>query len=329
MSTIQGKHVGPIGLGLLNLTNPAKNLSREQAFAVLKQGLDSGATFWDGGENYGTPDANSLHLLRDYFAKYPNDSESVVLCIKGGLRPDRTSNGTPEGVRRTVDNCLKILAGHKKLDLYQCARVDRETPIEDTINTLAELVKEGKIGGISLSEVSANTIRRAVKVHQISAVQVEVSLWEDHVLKDGIADVCAEFGIPIIAYSPIGRGFLSGQLKSVDDLPKDDFRHILPRFYPENFGKNMELVEKVKIIAEKNAITTAQLAINWVRQLSQRPNSPVFIPIPGASSSDRVKENSQAIDLAQEDLAEISALVDGFETSGERYPEPWQSQLNG
>lgn len=228
-----------------------------------------------------------------------------------------------------MDNCLKILAGHKKLDLYQCARVDPDTPIEETVNALAELVKESKISGISLSEVSANTIRRAVKVHKISAVEVEVSLWEDHVLKDGIADVCAEFGIPIIAYSPIGRGFLSGQLKSVDDLPKDDFRHILPRFHPENFGKNIELVEKVQVIAEKNAITTAQLAINWVRQLSQRAGSPIFIPIPGASSGDRVKENSQVIDMTQEDLAEIDQLVDTFEASGERYPQPWQSLLNG
>lgn len=253
----------------------------------------------------------------------------MILSIKGGLRPDRTSDGTPEGVRRTVDNCLKILDGHKKLDLYQCARVDRETPIEDTINTLAELVKEGKIGGISLSEVSANTIRRAVKIHKISTVEVEVSLWEDHVLKDGIAEACAEFGIPIIAYSPIGRGFLSGEFKTVEDLPKDDFRRFFPRFHPENFGKNIELVEKVQTIAEKNGITNAQLAINWVRQLSQRSGSPVFIPIPGASSRDRVKENSQVIDLAQEDLAAIDQLVESFETSGDRYPEPWQSQLNG
>lgn len=228
-----------------------------------------------------------------------------------------------------MDNCLKILAGHKKLDLYQCSRVDPETPIEDTVNALAELVKEGKIGGISLSEVSANTIRRAVKVHKISAVEVEVSLWEDHVLKDGIADACAEFAIPIIAYSPIGRGFLSGQFKSVDDLPKDDFRHMHPRFYPENFDKNLEIVEKARVIAEKNSITPAQLAINWVRQLSQQPGSPIFIPIPGASSRDRVKENSQVIDLAREDLAEISTLVDNFETSGDRYPAPWQSLVNG
>lgn len=228
-----------------------------------------------------------------------------------------------------MDNCLNILAGHKKLDLYQCARVDQETPIEDTIKTLAEFVQEGKIGGISLSEVNANTIRRAVKIHKISAVEVEVSLWEDHVLTDGIAAACAEFDIPIIAYSPLGRGFLSGQLKSVQDMPANDFRHLLPRFHPENFARNLKLVENVQGVADKNGISNAQLAINWVRQLSQRDGSPIFIPIPGASSPDRVKENCRVFDLPQEDVAEIDRLVGSFETSGDRYPEQWAKQLNG
>ena len=253
----------------------------------------------------------------------------MILSIKGGLRPDRTPDGSPEAVRRTVDNCLRVLAGHKKLDLYQCARVDPDTPIEDTIKTLAELVQEGKIGGISLSEVSASTIGRAAKIHKISAVEVEVSLWEDHVLHDGIAAACAELEIPIIAYSPLGRGFLSGQFKSVQDLPQNDFRHLFPRFQPENFASNLKLVESVQAIAEKNAITNAQLAINWVRQLSQRDGCPVFIPIPGASSPDRVKENSTVVDLPKEDLAEIDRLVQAFETAGGRYPDMWAKQLNG
>ncbi|KAK5062546.1 hypothetical protein LTR84_004619 [Exophiala bonariae] len=329
MPTILGKDIGAIGLGLLNLTNPAKNLSHEQAFAVLRQSLESGATFWDGGENYGTPDANSLHLVSNYFAKYPEDVDKVLLSIKGGLRPDRTPDGSPDAVRRTVDNCLHILTGRKELDLYQCARVDPDTPIEDTIKTLGELVQEGKIGGISLSEVSANTIRRAVKIHKISAVEVEVSLWEDHVLNDGIASVCAEFDIPIIAYSPLGRGFLSGQFKNVEDLPQNDFRHLFPRFQPQNFSRNLKLVESVQSVADKNGITNAQLAINWVRQLSQRDGHPVFIPIPGASSPDRVKENFTVVDLPPEDLAEIDRLVHSFETAGGRYPEMWAKQLNG
>lgn len=156
-----------------------------------------------------------------------------MLSIKGGMRPDRTPDGTPEGVRRSVENCVKILEGKKKIDIFECARVDRDTPIETTIAALAEMVEEGKVGGVSLSEVSADTIRRAAKVHKICAVEVEVSLFQDHVLKEGIADACAENDIPIIAYSPVGRGFLTGQFKSTKDIPEGDLRHMFPRFRPE------------------------------------------------------------------------------------------------
>lgn len=245
------------------------------------------------------------------------------------MRPDRSPDGTPEGVRSSVDNCIEVLGGKKKLDLFECSRVDPNTPIETTVSTLAELINEGKIGGISLCEVKADTIRRAAKVHKISAVEVEVSLWEDHVLKDGIAEVCAEYDIPIIAYSPIGRGFLTGQLKSVQDIPEGDFRHLFPRFRPKNFDKNFELVQEVQRIADRKGITATQLAINWVRQLSRRRDSPVFIPIPGASIEGRVKENSQVIELNQEELTQIDKQLESFEAAGERYPEMYLSQLNG
>jgi pyridoxine 4-dehydrogenase len=244
------------------------------------------------------------------------------------LKPDRSPDGSPEGVRRSVENCVKILDGKKKIDLFQCARVDTEVPIETTIGTLAELVKEGKIGGISLSEASAETIRRAAKVHKVSAVEVEVSLWQDHILTNGVADACFENGIPVVAYSPIGRGFLTGQIQSLDDLPEGDFRRQFPRFRPENFDKNLQLVHEIQEIAHRKGVTPAQLAIAWVRQLSDRKVLPVFIPIPGASREDRVKQNCEIVELNQEELTEISKVLASFEVLGDRYPEMFMNSLD-
>jgi pyridoxine 4-dehydrogenase len=181
----------------------------------MKTALSLGANFWNGGEFYGTPEYNSLHLLNQYFTKYPEDADKVVISIKGGAKPgDLHPDGSRENVRRSIDECLKLLDGKKSLDIFECARVDPNTPIEETIGYIAEYVNEGKLGGISLSEVSAKSIRRAHAVHPISAVEVEISLWATEPLEDGengepgIAKTCAELGIPVIAYSPLGRGLL-------------------------------------------------------------------------------------------------------------------------
>lgn len=218
----------------------------------MKTALEQGASFWNGGEFYGTPEHNSLHLLNRYFTKYPADAEKVVLSIKGGinletLKPD----GSREGVRRSIDNILKLLDGKKTLDIFECARIDFETPIETTVGAIAEYVKEGKIKGISLSEVGAETIRRAHKVHPICAVEVELSLWSTDTLENGIAATCAELGIPIVAYSPLGRGFLTGEIKSLNDIPDGDFRKTMPRFQPDAFEKNLEMVEELQKLAKK------------------------------------------------------------------------------
>jgi pyridoxine 4-dehydrogenase len=175
----------------------------------MKTALSLGANFWNGGELYGTPARNSLHLLNEYFTKYPEDADKVVLSIKGGGIPGTLlPDGSKENVRRSIDECLRVLDGKKFLDLFECSRVDPNVPIEDTIGYIAEYVKAGKVGGISLSEVSANTIRRAHKVHPISAVEIELSLWVTTFLENGVIATCAELGIPVIAYSPLGRGFL-------------------------------------------------------------------------------------------------------------------------
>jgi pyridoxine 4-dehydrogenase len=177
---------------------------------AMRESLAQGANFWNGGEFYGTKERNSLHLLNEYFTKYPEDSEKVVLSMKGALDPDNIANitGDREGIRRSIDECLKLLDGKKFLDIFEQARVDPKVPIETSINAIAEYVKEGKVGGIGLSEVSASTIRRAAKVHPIAAVEVEFSLWATDILHNGVAAACAENNIPIVAYSPLGRGFL-------------------------------------------------------------------------------------------------------------------------
>jgi pyridoxine 4-dehydrogenase len=195
----------------LTIKNPP--LSTDVAFGAMRASLDMGANFWNGGEIYGSAERNSLHLLNEYFTKYPEDAKKVVLSIKGGYTPGGIlagghPDGSPENVKRSIDECLKVLDGKIFLDLFECARVDPNVPVETTVGAINEYVKAGKIGGISLSEVSANTIRRAAKVAKISAVEVEFSLWSTDILDNGIAEACAELDIPVIAYSPIGRGFL-------------------------------------------------------------------------------------------------------------------------
>lgn len=175
----------------------------------MRSALSFGANNWNGGELYGSPERNSLHLLNEYFTKYPGDADKVVLSIKGGLKPGQMEpDGSKAGVQRSIDECLKVLDGKKFLDLFECARVDPKVSIEDTVGFIAEYVKAGKLGGISLSEVSANSICKAHSVHPISAVEVEFSLWATEILENDVASTCAELGIPIIAYSPLGRGFL-------------------------------------------------------------------------------------------------------------------------
>ena len=168
----------------------------------MKIALSNGATCWNGGTFYGPPAANSLQLLNAYFTECPEDAEKIFISIKGPAKGDE------KNVRNAVDNCLNILDGKKYLDIYQCARVDPNTPIEETVKVLAQYVKEGKIGGISLSETTATNIRRAASVHKIACLEVEFSLFALEIMHNGVAEICAELEIPIIAYSPLGRGFL-------------------------------------------------------------------------------------------------------------------------
>jgi pyridoxine 4-dehydrogenase len=295
----------------------------------MRAALAAGANFWNGGELYGTPEHNSLHLLNRYFTEYPEDAEKVVISIKGCAGPNFVPDGSEEGVRRSVDNCVKLLGGKKTLDLFQCARVDPKTPIETTIAALAACVKEGKIKGISLSEVRAETIRRAHKVHPICGVEVEFSLWATDILTNGVAATCAELGIPIVAYSPLGRGFLTGDIKSVDDLPEGDRRRMMPRFQPDVFPKNLELVTELEKLAKKKGCKPGQLGLAWVKSFNGKPGMPTIIPIPGATTEERVVENSKDVSLTKEDLDEIDDILSKTVVIGERYPRAHLALCNG
>lgn len=181
------------------LTWRAQPPSEEQAFAAMRAALASGCNLWNGGEFYGTPESNSLTLLKRYYTQYPEDADKVVLNIKGATRPGLQPDGSPEFVRQSVENCLKMLGERGRIDMFECARRDPKVPLEQTLGALAELVDEGKIGGVALSEVSAKTIREAAKITKIVAVEVELSLWSTEPLTNGIAEACAEFDIPITA----------------------------------------------------------------------------------------------------------------------------------
>lgn len=323
MAPIQlvNKPVGPIGFGLMGLTwRGEHNPPTPQSFATMSAALSAGANFWNGGEIYGTPERNSLHLLHEYFSQHPADAERVVLSIKGGMRPGtRSIDGSAAGVRRSVGECVRVLAGTKKVDIFECARVDPATPIEETVAALAELVREGQIGGIGLSEVSATTIRRAHAVHPIAAVEVELSLWATDVLHNGVAATCAELGVPLVAYSPLSRGALTAQRPRTNADFTGHLRHF-PKFQDEVLAGNMRLSDEVERLAAKKGVTMPQVAIAWVRSLSGRKGLGTIVPIPGSTTEERVRENSEVVVLTNEEMDEIDGILKRNEVKGGRYP---------
>ncbi|KAL4966405.1 aldo/keto reductase family protein [Aspergillus stella-maris] len=321
-SMISGKDVGPIGYGLMGLTRPWAPVEYPVAARIMKTALEQGANLWNGGIHYGTPTANSLHLLKYYFMQYPEDADRVILSIKGCYDlATHKPNGTPEGVRASVEIVLSVLDGVKKIDIFECARVDPNVPIETTIGALAELVSEGKIGGIGLSEVSAATIRRAHAVHPISSVEIELSLFTPDVLRNGVAEACRELKIPIIAYGPVARGWLTGQLRKFEDLPASDMRRHMPRFKREVFDNNAKLAEAVGAVAKRKALTVPQVAIAWV-------SAQGAIPIPGATTEERVCENCTRVKLDEEDLEQLKRITETITAHGERYGGAHEKLLN-
>ena len=248
----------------LDLTWRETPVPDEQAFAAMKAALNSGCNFWNGGELYGKPHANSLHLLNRYFTKYPEDADKVVISIKGAFAPGKMMpDGSEQGIRRSIDECLKILDGKKFLDIFEQARQDPKVPLKESIDTMAQYVKEGKLGGIALSEVTADQIREAAALHPIAAVEVEMSLQTPDILTNGVAATCAELKIPIVAYSPLGRGLLTAAITKTEDLDPSDLRHRLPRFAAGNLEKNAQMGNEIQKVAKAKSCTPAQIALAW------------------------------------------------------------------
>ncbi|KAK4237509.1 NADP-dependent oxidoreductase domain-containing protein [Achaetomium macrosporum] len=326
--TIQGKQVGNIGFGLMGLTWRPNRMPDEEAFAVIKAALESGCNYMNGGEFYGPPDHNSLTLLRRYYEKYPEDQGKIVLNIKGCAGENFRPDGSPAGVKASVENCVRMIGGKGRIDQFEPARKDPNTDIETTVAALQEQVAAGNIGGITLSEVSAATIRRAAKVGKIEGVEVEFSLWCTEPLENGVAQACAELDIPIIAYSPLGRGMLTGQIKSPADIPEDDFRKHLPRFQPDVFEGNLRLVREVERLAARKGCKPGQVAIGWLLALAKMPGMPRIIPIPGASHPHRVRENAVEIELSEEEMVELDRIMREFAPVGTRYAPPGMKLLD-
>ncbi|KIW92738.1 uncharacterized protein Z519_06586 [Cladophialophora bantiana CBS 173.52] len=321
-----GPQVTALGFGLMGLSIfYGKKLPDDQRMKFLDHVLESGETFWDSSDVYG----DSEDLLGQWFKKTGNRSK-IFLCTKfANIRqPDGTSkvNNDPAYIREA---CAK---SHRRLglepgdaiDLYYCHRVDRNQPIEITVQTMAELKKEGKIRYLGLSECSAETLRRACKVHHIAAVQVEYSPFSMEIEHNDLLKTCRELGVAVVAYSPFSRGFLTGTIKSYDDFEPEDRRRAMPRYSKDNFHKNMELVNAITAIAEKKNVTPGQLTLAWL--MAQGDD---IIPIPGTTKANNFDENmaSLKIQLTMEEEKEIREKVEAAEITGARYPPAMQGNL--
>jgi aryl-alcohol dehydrogenase-like predicted oxidoreductase len=296
-----------------------------ESIATIHRALELGVNFLDTADVYG-PYKNEELVGRAIKGK----REQVVLATKFGIVRDpsnpnvRGVNGKADYVKKSCEGSLKRL-GVEHIDLYYQHRVDPNTPIEETVGALAELVKEGKIRYIGLSEAAAETLRRAVKVHPVAALQTEYSLWTRDP-EDEILPTCRELGIGFVAYSPLGRGFLTGQFKTFEDLAADDYRRFSPRFQGENFQKNLDLVKEVEEIARAKKCQPSQLALAWV--LAQGDD---IVPIPGTKRRKYLEENAAAADLklTAEDLRRLSEVFPSGAASGMRYPEHMMNLING
>jgi aryl-alcohol dehydrogenase-like predicted oxidoreductase len=307
-------HLAPIGLGCMGMSDFYGAADEARSIALIHHALDRGVNHLDTADMYG-PHTNERLVGR---ALAGRRDEAVLATKFGVVRTEAGGwlglNGRPDYVRACCDASLQRL-GVETIDLYYQHRVDPATPIEETVGAMAELVAAGKVRHIGLSEASPDQIRRAHAIHPISALQTELSLWSREAEPE-VLPLCAELGITFVAYSPLGRGFLTGQIRSPDDFAPDDFRRRNPRFTGDNFARNLALVDDVRAMAAEKGVTAAQLALAWV--LTRGPH---VVAIPGTTRVERFEENLGAADvsLSEADLARLDAILPLGAAAGARY----------
>ena len=323
-----GPQVSAIGFGAMGLSAfYGKPASDDERFKVLDRVIELGSTYIDSADIYG----DSEDLLGKYFKKYPQQRAKVFLATKFanvfGADGKVSVRGDAQYVREASAKSLKRL-GVDSIDLYYAHRIDKTVPIEETMEAMKELVQAGKVKYIGLSECSSGTLRRACAVHHVAAVQIEYSPFSLEIESDqiGLLKTCRELGVAIVCYSPLGRGVLTGQIKSPDDFEEGDFRKMSPRFSKENFPKNLELVNTLSAMAKKKGCTPGQLTLAWI--LAQGDD---FIPIPGTTKVKNLEENVGAaqVKLSAGEVVEIRRACEQADVAGGRYPEAFSAHLFG